>query len=70
MWACTRLGGAVTPPLTLPCITWFGWRWAIVSFAAVGLVWCVVFLAWFMEDAAMHGCILIQNLHNGSGNKN
>ena len=26
MWACTRWGGAVTPPLTLLCITWFGWR--------------------------------------------
>ena len=24
MWACARWGGAVTPPFTLLCITWFG----------------------------------------------
>ncbi len=36
MWACARWGGAITPPLTLLCITWFGWRWAFVGFAAAG----------------------------------
>lgn len=54
MWACTRWGGAITPPLTLLCINWFGWRWAFVSFAALGVVWCVVFLAWFRDDPASH----------------
>ena len=54
MWACTRWGGAVTPPLTLVCIQWFGWRWAFVGFAALGLVWCAVFLAWFRDDPAKH----------------
>jgi predicted MFS family arabinose efflux permease len=55
LWACTRWGGAITPPLTLLCINWFGWRWAFVSFAALGLVWCAIFLAWFKDDPAMHG---------------
>ncbi|HUB29741.1 MAG TPA: MFS transporter [Terracidiphilus sp.] len=54
MWACTRWGGAATPPLTLLCIAWFGWRWAFVSFAALGLVWCAIFLAWFRDDPAEH----------------
>src|SRR5215469_11522848 len=54
MWACTRWGGAATPPLTLLCITWFGWRWAFVGFAALGIVWCAVFLAWFKDDPAKH----------------
>jgi MFS family permease len=54
MWACARWGGAVTPPLTLLCITWFGWRRAFVGFALLGLVWCVVFLAWFRDDPADH----------------
>jgi MFS transporter, ACS family, glucarate transporter len=57
MWACTRWGGAATPPLTLLCITWFGWRWAFVCFAALGLVWCAVFLAWFKDDPAKHGAV-------------
>ncbi|MFC5863304.1 MFS transporter [Acidicapsa dinghuensis] len=54
MWACTRWGGAATPPLTLLCITWFGWRRAFVGFALLGLVWCVVFLIWFRDDPAYH----------------
>ena len=54
MWACTRWGGAATPPLTLLCITWFGWRRAFVGFALLGLVWCIVFLAWFRDDPADH----------------
>ena len=57
MWASARWGGAITPPLTLICINWFGWRWAFVSFAALGLVWCVVFLAWFRDDPAKHGAV-------------
>jgi len=54
MWACTRWGGAITPPLTLLCIRWLGWRWAFVCFASLGLVWCAVFLAWFKDDPGQH----------------
>jgi len=54
LWACTRWGGAATPPLALLCITWLGWRWAFVCFAALGLVWCAAFLAWFKDDPAQH----------------
>ncbi|UWZ84866.1 MFS transporter [Occallatibacter riparius] len=57
LWACTRWGGAITPPLTLLCIQWFGWRWAFVSFAALGLVWCAIFLAWFKDDPGTHGSV-------------
>ena len=57
MWACARWGGAVTPPITLLCITWFGWRWAFVAFAALGIVWCALFLAWFKDDPAKHGSV-------------
>jgi MFS transporter, ACS family, glucarate transporter len=57
MWAFTRWGGAVTPPLTLLCVTWFGWRWAFVGFAALGIVWCALFLAWFNDDPAKHGSV-------------
>jgi ACS family glucarate transporter-like MFS transporter len=54
MWACTRWGGAATPPLVLGGITLFGWRWAFVVFAALGVVWCAVFVYWFKDDPAQH----------------
>ena len=57
MWACTRWGGAVTPPLTLLCITWFGWHWAFVCFAGLGLVWWAIFLVWFRDDPAEHPAV-------------
>lgn len=54
MWSFTRWGGAATPPLALVCIRWFGWRWAFVSFAGLGFLWCVVFLLWFRDDPRQH----------------
>ena len=54
MWACTRWGGAATPPLVLAAIGMFGWRWAFVGFAALGAVWCVVFMLWFKDDPTQH----------------
>jgi MFS transporter, ACS family, glucarate transporter len=54
MWAFTRWGGAITPPLVLAGISFFGWRWAFVVFAGLGVVWCVIFLVWFRDDPAQH----------------
>jgi sugar phosphate permease len=57
MWACTRWGGAATPPLTLLCIKWLGWRWAFVAFALLGVAWCAIFLLWFRDDPAKHDAV-------------
>jgi MFS family permease len=54
MWAFARWGGAITPYMALLCIRLFGWRWAFVQFAGVGVVWCGVFLFWFRDDPAQH----------------
>src|ERR1700712_12462 len=54
MWACTRWGGAATPPLVLASITLFGWRWAFVAFASVGVLWCAFVFFWFKDDPAQH----------------
>lgn len=43
MWASTRWGGAVTPPLVLVAINVVGWRWAFVLFGLLGAAW----VAWF-----------------------
>ncbi|MGA7342121.1 MAG: MFS transporter [Terracidiphilus sp.] len=57
MWACTRWGGAATPPLALLLITLVGWRWAFVGFAGLGVIWCAVFLVWFRDDPARHSSV-------------
>jgi MFS transporter, ACS family, glucarate transporter len=41
----------------LLCVTWFGWRWAFVVFALLGVVWCAVFLWWFRDDPARHRAV-------------
>jgi MFS family permease len=57
MWAFTRWGGAATPPLAYLFITLVGWRYAFVGFAALGLVWCAIFLFWFRDDPAKHPAV-------------
>jgi MFS family permease len=57
MWACTRWGGAATPPLVLAVIGLCGWRWAFVGFASLGVVWCVIFLFWFKDDPSQHPAV-------------
>jgi MFS family permease len=54
MWACTRWGGAVTPPLALMAISAFGWRWSFALFGVVGAIWVILFLSWFKNDPAEH----------------
>jgi ACS family glucarate transporter-like MFS transporter len=54
MWACTRWGGAATPPLVLVAIELVGWRWAFVLFASVGVIWCIVFAFWFRDKPEQH----------------
>ena len=77
MWACTRWGGAATPPIVLAIVSLFGWRWAFVAFALLGVVWCVLFFVWFKNDPAEHPSVnaaereLIEttrnlNAHHGS----
>ncbi len=50
IWTCSRLGGALAPPLAVWLITEvFALDWATPCrlFAALGLLWCVVFWPWF-----------------------
>lgn len=54
MWACTRWGGAATPPLVLLGINLVGWRWAFVLFASLGVVWCAVCFVWFRDEPSQH----------------
>jgi MFS family permease len=57
LWACTRWGGAATPPLALLAISLMGWRWAFMSFALLGVGWCVLFLLLYRDDPANHPAV-------------
>jgi MFS transporter, ACS family, glucarate transporter len=57
MWACTRWGGAATPPIVLAIVATFGWRWAFVAFALLGVAWCIIFFAWFKNDPTEHSSV-------------
>ncbi|WP_298197003.1 MFS transporter [Novosphingobium sp.] len=52
MWACTRWGGAVTPPLVLLAINVVGWRGAFVLFGLLGAAWVLWFSRSFHENPA------------------
>jgi MFS family permease len=54
MWACTRWGGAATPPLVLAGVALFGWRWTFVTLATLGIAWFAIFLLWFRDDPLQH----------------
>jgi sugar phosphate permease len=54
MWAATRWGGAITPPLALFGIQLFGWRWSFVAFAMLGVIWVIFFRLRFYEHPADH----------------
>ncbi len=54
MWASTRWGGAIAPPLALIGIQLFGWRWSFVAFALLGVAWVAFFLPRFREHPGDH----------------
>jgi sugar phosphate permease len=54
MWACSRWGGAVTPPLALIAIQLLGWRWAFPAFALLGIAWVIPYYRWYRDDPAQH----------------
>jgi MFS family permease len=49
VWMFARLGGAVAPAVTGALAAALGWRQAFWALGGLGVVWTVVFLAWFRE---------------------
>ncbi|HWJ69559.1 MAG TPA: MFS transporter [Sphingobium sp.] len=54
MWAFTRWGAAMTPPLVLLAINLVGWRAGFVIFGLMGFIWGLFFLRSFRDDPADH----------------
>lgn len=54
MWTAARWSGAFTPKLVFFVLMIMSWRAAFWFFGAIGVVWAVIFYAWFKDDPTMH----------------
>jgi ACS family glucarate transporter-like MFS transporter len=50
----SRLGGAIAPPLVVLLMEQIGWRQTFFVFGAIGVVWCVFWRRWFVDEPASH----------------
>ena len=50
IWAASRMGGALTPFIVLPVITYLGWRAAFYILGAVGVVWSIVWYLFYRNQ--------------------
>ena len=53
VWAASRMGGALTPFVVIPVMMWVGWRAAFYLLGALGVVWAVVWYAYYKEKGTM-----------------
>lgn len=49
LWAASRIGGALTPLIVIPVIITLGWRMAFYLLGAMGIIWVIVWYAWFRD---------------------
>lgn len=57
VFAGSRVGGAVAPPLVVLVMTQFGWRAAFLCFGALGIVWCAFWWRWYRDTPAEHPAV-------------
>lgn len=49
IWGASRLGGALSPWIVVPIMAGLGWRAAFIAFGGLGLVWAIVWYAWYHD---------------------
>ena len=49
VWMASRLGGALSPLIVVPIQMAYGWRMSFYVFGLLGLIWCVVWWAWYRD---------------------
>jgi ACS family glucarate transporter-like MFS transporter len=54
MWMSARWGGAATPLLVFFCLQYMHWRTAFMVFGLFGIVWAVIFFAWYRDNPREH----------------
>jgi ACS family glucarate transporter-like MFS transporter len=54
MWMGARWGGAAAPLLVVAVMAFMSWRMAFLVFALLGVVWAILFYAWFRDNPRDH----------------
>lgn len=49
IWAASRVGGALSPLIVVPMMASMGWRSAFYAFGCVGVVWALLWSAWYRD---------------------
>jgi MFS transporter, ACS family, glucarate transporter len=49
VWMASRIGGVLSPLLVVPIQQRYGWRASFWTFAGLGVVWAIVWLAWYRD---------------------
>jgi ACS family glucarate transporter-like MFS transporter len=52
MWMSARWGGAATPYLVYRVLEKVNWRIAFLLFGALGVLWAIIFYAWYRDNPA------------------
>lgn len=52
VWMASRMGGAIAPLLVVPIQVAYGWRASFYVFGFAGVVWSVVWYAWYRNHPA------------------
>jgi nitrate/nitrite transporter NarK len=53
IWGASRIGGALSPWIVVPLMAFMGWRNTFFVFGAIGIVWAVIWFAWFRDRPAL-----------------
>lgn len=53
VWMASRIGGAISPLLVVPIQLAYGWRASFMVFGVMGVVWAVVWYAWFRDHPSL-----------------
>ena len=51
------IGGAASPIFAESLIQNLGWRWSFAALGIPGIVWAIIFYAWFRDDPAEHPAV-------------
>ena len=54
VWAASRMGGALTPFVVIPVMMWVGWRAAFYLLGALGVIWAVIWYAYYKEKGIVN----------------
>lgn len=49
IWGASRVGGALSPLMVVPLMAAVGWRSTFFIFGALGILWAVIWFAWYRD---------------------